>query len=74
MSLISITELSKQTGIEASHISHLIRRGILPQGKKEGRFTFLPEAEAKLILATHAPGEHWVKGRKRVKPWWKKLV
>lgn len=62
---ITISELSAETGFSVSHLTHLVRRGILPEGRKEGKSRYLPFVESKLILLAHKPDEHWKKSGKR---------
>lgn len=71
MSEISLNDLSAWTAANCEQtysvdaLGMLIKRGYLMQGRKEGRVRYLPAAEAKLILASHKPGTHWIANRPR---------
>jgi len=65
VSMISVQALAAEYGYSANHIIQLVKRGQLPEGTREGRERYLPEAEARLALSTHQTKEHWKKGRKR---------
>lgn len=56
---ITLTELSKDYGLTVSHLCQLIKRGILPEGRKDGRCTYLPESAAREVLGNHEPGAFW---------------
>jgi hypothetical protein len=62
---VTVKELAAETGYKESNIIQLIKRGYLPQGRKEGNTWLLPYVESKLILMAHKPGQHWVKKRPR---------
>lgn len=59
--MISVNQLAQETGMSVSHLTQLRRRGILPEGEKQGKTRMLPYAESKLILMCHMPGKHWPK-------------
>lgn len=65
MSDIAMKELAQASGLSLSHLNKLIKRGILPEGRKEGRTRYLPRVEALLTLASHKENEHWPKARTR---------
>lgn len=56
---ITIKELVGITGKTKSHISQLIKRGVLPPGRKDGRYVYLPRVEAILILRSHVENKLW---------------
>lgn len=58
-SQITISDLAELTGKSKSHISHLVRRGILPAPVKEGRFKYLPRVECILIMGAHVEDTLW---------------
>lgn len=39
---LTASELAEKTGFSLPHISVMVKRGELPQGRKEGRETFYP--------------------------------
>lgn len=62
---VTLSELAEEFGISMSHLVHLIKRGILPIGRREGKFRYMPAVECKIILGAHKNGGHWVQGRSR---------
>ncbi len=62
---ISINDLAAESGRTATCITQLVKRGILPPGRKDGKVRLLPRVESLLILTSQKPGEHWVKNRPR---------
>lgn len=68
MNEISISELADETGFTVTHLGQLVRRGVLPAGRKDGKFRLLPYARCLMILNTHSKNKHWAKTFKR-KTW-----
>lgn len=64
---ITASELALYTGKSKSHISQLVKRGILPAGRKEGRFTYFPRVESILILRAHVENKLWKPRKPRAK-------
>lgn len=56
---ITASELCKLTGKTKSHVSHLVKRGILPAGRREGKFVYYPRVESILILHGHEANKYW---------------
>lgn len=61
MTEISLTDLADETGYSANHLNQLIKRGILPQGRKDGRKRMIPRLKAYFILQNHMPHKVWHK-------------
>lgn len=73
MTEITLTDLSAETGLSVSHLGHLIARGILPEGRKDGKQRYLPLTETKLILDSHEKNKTW-KPVKKPKLNWQDLL
>lgn len=80
---LTITELSKMTGFTVNHLTQLVRRGVLPPGRKEGQARLLPYNETMQVLVGHEPKKDWGKrkAKKRktsakgvTEPDWSKLL
>lgn len=61
---ITLTTLSILTGLSVEHLCGLIRQGVIPAGRKDGRRRLVPTMECLEKLASHKPGKDW-KPRKR---------
>jgi len=65
---ITLTDLALLTGLSVSHLQQLIRRGILPEGRKgtgaDYRYRYMPKAECLRIIREHsAKNKHWKTAR-----------
>ena len=63
---VSRRQLAQITGLSESHIGMLIKRGELPQGRKDGRLRLLPKDECLMLLESREP-------RKEARYWQDKL-
>lgn len=59
---ITLKELAEEFDLSLSHLAQLIRRGILPPGRKEGKYRIMPADECRLIMRRHTVGEFWLIG------------
>jgi phage terminase Nu1 subunit (DNA packaging protein) len=50
MSEITQSQLSELTGLSLAHISVLVKRGEIPQGRREGRQRVYPAALAEVLI------------------------
>lgn len=65
---ITLTNLAIATGLSVPHICMLIKRGLVPAGRKLGKHRLLPEVEARFAIATSKAAPRKPKGYKLDKP------
>jgi hypothetical protein len=47
---ITMSDLARKTGLSVPHICMLIKRGVCPPGRKDGKTVYLPLFESELAL------------------------
>lgn len=69
---ITLTQLSACTGLSVNHLVQLVRRGILPEGRKglgdDYKSYYVPGVECIRIIAAHEPGQPWKSRAKETAP------